>query len=82
MEDFYDIKASKIKGQTICMLGIFDGHGGSLAVEYLKKHLFDNIMKHPQFMTDTERAISEIYQQTWISWILKEILIEMMVQFL
>ncbi|XVF51008.1 hypothetical protein PTKIN_Ptkin04bG0149300 [Pterospermum kingtungense] len=25
MEDFYDIKTSKINGQTVCMFGIFDG---------------------------------------------------------
>ncbi|XWS39362.1 hypothetical protein CRYUN_Cryun18bG0046600 [Craigia yunnanensis] len=34
MEDFYDIKASKINGQTVCMLGIFDGRGGSLVVKH------------------------------------------------
>jgi len=25
MEDFYDIKASTIEGQAVCMFGIFDG---------------------------------------------------------
>lgn len=25
MEDFYDIKTSKIDGKTICLFGIFDG---------------------------------------------------------
>lgn len=35
------------------------GHGGSRAAEYLKEHLFENLMKHPQFMTDTKLAISE-----------------------
>ena len=34
------------------------GHGGSRAAEYLKQHLFENLMKHPQFMTDTRLAIS------------------------
>ncbi|CAN8302090.1 unnamed protein product [Cochlearia groenlandica] len=64
MEDFYDVKASTIEGQTVRMFGIFDGHGGSRAAEYLKKHLFDNLMKHPQFMTDTKLALSETYKQT------------------
>ncbi|KAL4355766.1 hypothetical protein AHAS_Ahas09G0019500 [Arachis hypogaea] len=50
MEDFYDIKTLKIGGNSICLLGIFDGHGGSPAAEYLKKHLFDNLMKHPFFL--------------------------------
>ena len=34
------------------------GHGGSRAAEYLKEHLFENLMKHPQFITDTKLAIS------------------------
>lgn len=36
----------------------FTGHGGSRAAEYLKEHLFENLMKHPQFITDTKLAIS------------------------
>ncbi|XP_061358246.1 probable protein phosphatase 2C 76 [Gastrolobium bilobum] len=64
MEDFYDIKTSKINGQSVRLFGIFDGHGGSRAAEYLKEHLFDNLTKHPKFLTDTKLAISETYQQT------------------
>ncbi|RVW26718.1 putative protein phosphatase 2C 76 [Vitis vinifera] len=59
MEDFYDVKMSKIDGQTVCLFGIFDGHGGSRAAEFLKEHLFENLMKHPEFMTNTKLAISE-----------------------
>ncbi|XP_009629031.1 probable protein phosphatase 2C 76 isoform X1 [Nicotiana tomentosiformis] len=64
MEDFYDIKTSKVDGQTVCLFGIFDGHGGSRAAEFLKKHLFENLMKHPEFPTNAKLAISETYQQT------------------
>ncbi|CAL4895132.1 unnamed protein product [Urochloa decumbens] len=64
MEDFYDIKSSKIDDKQINLFGIFDGHGGSRAAEYLKEHLFDNLMKHPEFMTDTKLAISETYRKT------------------
>ncbi|KAI3471206.1 hypothetical protein Pfo_027869 [Paulownia fortunei] len=64
MEDFYDIKASKIDGKSVCLFGIFDGHGGSRAAEFLKEHLFENLMKHPEFVTNTKLAISETYQQT------------------
>lgn len=64
MEDFYDVKMSKINGKTVCLFGIFDGHGGSRAAEYLKQYLFENLMKHPQFMEDTKAAISETYKQT------------------
>ncbi|GAB2265098.1 hypothetical protein Dimus_000165 [Dionaea muscipula] len=64
MEDFYDIKMSKVDGQTVCLFGIFDGHGGSRAAEYLREHLFENLMKHPKFITDTKAAIRETYKQT------------------
>ncbi|XP_062149119.1 probable protein phosphatase 2C 76 [Alnus glutinosa] len=64
MEDFYDVKTSKVDGQIVCLFGIFDGHGGSRAAEYLKEHLFENLMKHPQFIPDTKLAISETYRQT------------------
>ncbi|WOL20483.1 putative protein phosphatase 2C 52 [Canna indica] len=64
MEDYYDLKSAKIDGQTIGLFGIFDGHGGSRAAEYLKEHLFDNLIRHPKFMTDTKLAISETYKKT------------------
>ncbi|KAL0382423.1 UNVERIFIED_CONTAM: putative protein phosphatase 2C 76 [Sesamum calycinum] len=64
MEDFYDIKASKIDGKSVCLFGIFDGHGGSRAAEFLKEHLFENLMKHPEFISNTKLAISGTYQQT------------------
>lgn len=64
MEDFFDIKSSKIDDQNINLFGIFDGHGGSRAAEYLKEHLFMNLMKHPEFMKDTKLAISETYKKT------------------
>ncbi|GAB2293967.1 hypothetical protein Dimus_028181 [Dionaea muscipula] len=64
MEDFYDVKMSKIDGQTVSLFGIFDGHGGCRAAEYLREHLFENLMKHPRFITDTKAAISETYKQT------------------
>lgn len=72
MEDFYDIKTSDVDGQAVCMFGIFDGHGGSRAAEYLKEHLFENLLKHPQFMTDTKLAISETYQQTDVDFLESE----------
>ncbi|XWS61302.1 hypothetical protein CRYUN_Cryun07bG0114400 [Craigia yunnanensis] len=48
--------------------GAIAGHGCSRA-EYLKQHLFENLMKHPQFMTDTKLAISETYQQTDVDFL-------------
>uniref|UniRef100_A0A0D9V2Y9 protein-serine/threonine phosphatase n=1 Tax=Leersia perrieri TaxID=77586 RepID=A0A0D9V2Y9_9ORYZ len=64
MEDFYDIKSSKVDDKQINLFGVFDGHGGSHAAEYLKGHLFENLLKHPAFVTDTKSAISETYRKT------------------
>lgn len=36
------------------------GHGGSRAAEFLKQHLFENLMKHPEFKDNTKLAISEL----------------------
>lgn len=64
MEDCYDIKFTKINGQSVSLFGVFDGHGGTLAAEYLKEHLFENLMKHPQFLTDTKLAIRRTFLKT------------------
>uniref|UniRef100_A0A0D6R6L6 protein-serine/threonine phosphatase n=1 Tax=Araucaria cunninghamii TaxID=56994 RepID=A0A0D6R6L6_ARACU len=64
MEDFYDARIPNINGQRVGFFGVFDGHGGSRAAEYLKHHLFENLINHPNFFTDTKQAISESYQQT------------------
>ncbi|CAN6251035.1 unnamed protein product [Urochloa humidicola] len=64
MEDFYDVKLTEVDGQAVSLFGVFDGHGGSRAAEYLKEHLFENLLKHPEFLTDTKLAISETYQKT------------------
>ncbi|CAI9092522.1 OLC1v1027779C3 [Oldenlandia corymbosa var. corymbosa] len=64
MEDFYDIKTSTVDGKTVCLFGIFDGHGGSRAAEYLRDNLFENLLKHPEFIANTKLAISETYKQT------------------
>jgi protein phosphatase 1L len=64
MEDFCDVKLTEIDGEAVSLFGVFDGHGGSRAAEYLKEHLFENLMKHPEFLTDTKLAISETYQKT------------------
>ncbi|KAH9308781.1 hypothetical protein KI387_036692, partial [Taxus chinensis] len=64
MEDYCDAKISNIDGHRIGFFGVFDGHGGYRAAEYLKQHLFENLTSHPKFFTDTKQAITESYQQT------------------
>lgn len=37
------------------------GHGGSRAAEYLTEHLFENLLKHPEFLTDMKKAICMVF---------------------
>ncbi len=64
MEDFHSAKIETIDGQEIGLFGVFDGHGGSRAAEYLKNHLFENLLKHPKFLDDTKSVITEVYLKT------------------
>ncbi|KAG0557660.1 hypothetical protein KC19_11G147300 [Ceratodon purpureus] len=64
MEDFHDTKISMIDGTMVGLFGVFDGHGGSRAADYVKQNLFKNLLEHPQFVSDTKLAIAETYKQT------------------
>ncbi|CAL4989318.1 unnamed protein product [Urochloa decumbens] len=64
MEDFYDTQIDSVDGVTVQMFGVYDGHGGAIAAEYVKEHLFSNLIKHPKFITDPKAAISETYNHT------------------
>lgn len=64
MEDFYDAKIHKIDDKMVGLFGVFDGHGGSRAADYIQQNLFKNLLEHPKFVTDTKLAIAETYQST------------------
>ncbi|KAJ8430218.1 hypothetical protein Cgig2_006726 [Carnegiea gigantea] len=64
MEDFYETRIDGVDGETIGLFGVFDGHGGARAAEYVKQHLFSNLIKHPKFISDTKSAIADAYSRT------------------
>eukprot|EP00270_Netrium_digitus_P019242 TRINITY_DN755_c0_g1_i4.p1 TRINITY_DN755_c0_g1~~TRINITY_DN755_c0_g1_i4.p1 ORF type:complete len:327 (+),score=71.77 TRINITY_DN755_c0_g1_i4:182-1162(+) len=64
MEDCQECRVERLGGVTVGLFGVFDGHGGSRAAEYVKEHLFNNLIKHPKFISDTPSAIAETFQQT------------------
>lgn len=65
MEDCYEARFAQVdESTTIGLFGVFDGHGGNQAAEYVRKNLFENLIKHPKLITDTRIAIVETYQQT------------------
>jgi protein phosphatase 1L len=64
MEDFQDARIAKVGDQIIGLFGVFDGHGGSRAAEYVKQHLFGNLIAHPDFVTNPTNAITETFKTT------------------
>lgn len=72
MEDFYETRISEVDGQRVAFFGVFDGHGGSRAAEYLKNNLFNNLSMHPDFTKDTKSAIVKSFQQTDTNYLNEE----------
>ncbi|XP_042036357.1 probable protein phosphatase 2C 59 [Salvia splendens] len=64
MEDFYETRIDGVDGEVVGLFGVFDGHGGARAAEYVKHNLFSNLIRHPKFISDTKSAISDAYSHT------------------
>ncbi|CAN6176942.1 unnamed protein product, partial [Urochloa humidicola] len=64
MEDFYETRVDGVDGETVGLFGVFDGHGGARAAEFVKQNLFTNLIRHPKFFSDTKSAIAETYTHT------------------
>ncbi|KAB5513796.1 hypothetical protein DKX38_027702 [Salix brachista] len=64
MEDFYETRIDGVDGEIVGLFGVFDGHGGARAAEYVKHNLFSNLIKHPKFISDTKSAIVDAYNHT------------------
>ncbi|KAD6454388.1 hypothetical protein E3N88_09094 [Mikania micrantha] len=57
-----DLRRLVTIGETIGLFGVFDGHGGARAAEYVKQHLFRSLIKHPKLISDSKAAISDAYE--------------------
>lgn len=64
MEDFYETRIDGVDGEIVGLFGVFDGHGGARAAEYVKHNLFSNLISHPNFISDTKSAIADAYSHT------------------
>ena len=42
---------------------VISGHGGARAAEYVKQNLFNNLIGHPKFISDTKSAIGCLSMQ-------------------
>ncbi|XP_019176596.1 PREDICTED: probable protein phosphatase 2C 59 [Ipomoea nil] len=64
MEDFFETRIDGVDGEVVGLFGVFDGHGGARAAEYVKQNLFSNLIRHPTFISDTKSAIADAYSHT------------------
>ncbi|CAL9217769.1 unnamed protein product [Arabidopsis halleri] len=73
MEDYFETRISDVNGQMVAFFGVFDGHGGARTAEYLKNNLFKNLVSHDDFISDTKKAIVEVFKQTDEDYLIDEI---------
>lgn len=66
MEDFHHAmyKRDSRTGENIGLFGVFDGHGGPNAADYVRSNLFVNLMSSHKFISDLPKAITEAYEWT------------------
>ncbi|XWS28039.1 hypothetical protein CRYUN_Cryun25bG0031500 [Craigia yunnanensis] len=64
MEDFVVAEFKQVGDSELGLFAIFDGHLSHIIPDYLKSHLFDNILNEPDFWTEPENAIRKAYHIT------------------
>lgn len=64
MEDYVFAQFKQVDDNELGLFAIFDGHLSHDIPDYLRSHLFDNILKEPDFWTETENAIRRAYRVT------------------
>ncbi|XP_047156842.1 probable protein phosphatase 2C 39 [Vigna umbellata] len=64
MEDYVVAQFKQVDNNELGLFAIFDGHSGQSVPDYLKTHLFDNILKEPNFWTEPADAVKRAYSIT------------------
>lgn len=64
MEDYVVAEFKQVEGSELGLFAIFDGHLSHDIPDYLRSHLFVNILKEPDFWTETESAVRRAYRTT------------------
>ncbi|KAG9154608.1 hypothetical protein Leryth_025623 [Lithospermum erythrorhizon] len=64
MEDYVFAQFKEVGDNELGLFAIFDGHLSREIPEYLRSHLFDNILNEKEFWTETESAIRRAYRIT------------------
>ncbi|QCD87271.1 protein phosphatase [Vigna unguiculata] len=61
MEDYVVAQFKQVDNNELGLFAIFDGHSGQSVPDYLKSHLFDIILKEPNFWTEPADAVKKAY---------------------
>ncbi|KAG6634447.1 hypothetical protein I3843_12G118500 [Carya illinoinensis] len=64
MEDYVFAQFKQVEDDELGLFAIFDGHLSHDIPDYLRSHLFENILKEPDFWRETEKAIRRAYRIT------------------
>ncbi|XP_022753275.1 probable protein phosphatase 2C 39 [Durio zibethinus] len=64
MEDYVVAEFKQVGDRELGLFAIFDGHMSHVIPDYLKSHLFDNILNEADFWTEPENAIRKAYSIT------------------
>ncbi|XP_076882501.1 putative protein phosphatase 2C 39 [Bidens hawaiensis] len=64
MEDYVFAEFKNVDDNELGLFAIFDGHLSHEVPDYLRSHLFQNILNEPDFWTKTENAIRRAYRVT------------------
>lgn len=64
MEDYIVAEFKQVEDSELGLFAIFDGHLSHDIPDYLRSHLFVNILKEPDFWTETESAVRRAYRTT------------------
>ncbi|KAG6532382.1 hypothetical protein ZIOFF_006222 [Zingiber officinale] len=54
----------KVDDNELGLFAVFDGHLGHSVAHYLPAHLFENILKEPEFFSDIETALRKAHDRT------------------
>ncbi|CAL5221808.1 g4064 [Coccomyxa viridis] len=66
MEDFYYTEFKNVAGieDPVGLFGVFDGHGGPNAADFVRNNLFDSLLSNPKFPNDIKTALGEAFTET------------------
>ncbi|KAJ6753783.1 PROTEIN PHOSPHATASE 2C 39-RELATED [Salix purpurea] len=61
MEDYVVAQFKEVNDNELGLFAIFDGHLSHVIPDYLRAHLFNNILKEPDFWTQPKNAMRRAY---------------------